>query len=111
MLLEKRRCYTGAIEPCGEREPMESCKIDNPMGTPSFKDLYEDMQTDAYWIRFFVRPCCPAPALDGAIEMLDKLSGEVMAQEGFTDEQKQQLASLIEARKDWYPASGLCKKG
>lgn len=89
---------------------MEACEAGKPMEAPSFQALYNDMETDAYWIRFFVRPCCPAPALDGAVEMLDKLRGEVMAQDSFTDDQKQQLAALIEARKEWYPTSGLCKK-
>lgn len=91
---------------------MASCAtgVPAPAQEGSFDELWAAMQEDSYWIRFFVRPCCPAPALDGAVEMLDKLRGEVMAQDSFTDDQKQQLAALIEARKEWYPTSGLCKK-
>ncbi len=66
-------------------------------------------QKDTYWIRFFCRPCCPAPKLDGAIEMLDKLADEVRASGDFDDEEKRQLVGLIEARKQWYPKSGLCR--
>lgn len=51
----------------------------------------------------------PAPKLDGAIEMLDKLADEVRASGDFDDEEKQQLVGLIEARKQWYPKSGLCR--
>ena len=41
--------------------------------------------------------------------MLDKLAGEVRASGDFDDEEKQQLVGLIEARKQWYPKSGLCR--
>ncbi len=75
-----------------------------------FQELLAAMQKDSYWIRFFVRPCCPAPSLEGAREMLDKLIGEVRSHERFTDEQKDQLAAAIEERKTWYAGSGLCRK-
>ena len=84
--------------------------MSNPAVNEEFSALYAEMQKNAYWIRFFVRPCCPAPALEGACEMLDKLKGEVNAHAGFSAEQKAQLAELIEARKEWYPTSGLCRK-
>ena len=86
------------------------CEIGNPAINEEFEALYAEMQKNAYWIRFFVRPCCPAPSLEGAHERLDKLKDEVHAHAGFSDEQKAQLAALIEARKDWYATSGLCRK-
>lgn len=76
----------------------------------SFQDLRDAMQKDSYWIRFFVRPCCPAPSLEGACERLDKLADEARAREDFTDEQKDQLAEIIESRKAWYASSGLCRE-
>lgn len=89
---------------------MDACKVESMPQGGTFRELFDDMQTDAYWIRFFVRPCCPAPSLDGAVEMLDKLRGEVLAEERFAEDEKRQLTELIEARKEWYPTSGLCKK-
>ena len=86
------------------------CEVSNPSVIEEFNTLCAEMQKDAYWIRFFVRPCCPAPSLEGAHERLDKLKGEVNAHEGFSDEQKAALCELIEARKDWYATSGLCRK-
>ncbi len=88
---------------------MDACEVSPTQGATSFQELYDDMQKDRYWIRFFCRPCCPAPKLDGAIEMLDKLAGEVRANGDFDEGEKQQLIELIEARKEWYPTSGLCK--
>lgn len=88
----------------------QACEITATSISSEFQTLYDEMQLDKYWIRFFVRPCCPAPSLEGAREMLDKLKGEVFAHESFTDEQKQQLAAIIESRKEWYGKSGLCRK-
>ncbi len=92
-----------------KEQNVDACEISPTQGASSFRELYDDMQKDTYWIRFFCRPCCPAPKLDGAIEMLDKLAGEVRASGDFDDEEKQQLVGLIEARKQWYPKSGLCR--
>ncbi|MEI3377654.1 MAG: hypothetical protein V8R08_07515 [Coriobacteriales bacterium] len=88
---------------------MDACEVNPTQGAATFQELHDDMQKDTYWIRFFCRPCCPAPKLDGAIEMLDKLAGEVRANGDFDENEKQQLIELIEARKEWYPKSGLCK--
>ena len=88
----------------------KACEISTASINPDFLALYDEMQLDKYWIRFFVRPCCPAPSLEGACEMLDKLKGEVMEHESFTDEEKEQLAASIESRKEWYGKSGLCRK-
>lgn len=88
----------------------KACEITTTSINPDFQALYDEMQLDKYWIRFFVRPCCPAPSLEGACEMLDKLKGEVMEHESFTDKEKEQLAASIEGRKEWYGKSGLCRK-
>ena len=86
------------------------CAIGNDKVEGEFQELYTAMQKDSYWIRFFVRPCCPAPSLEGACEMLDKLIGEVKAHETFSDEQKAQIIEHIEGRKAWYASSGLWRK-
>lgn len=77
----------------------------------AFQELCEAMQKDSYWIRFFVRPCCPAPSFEGACERLDKLAHEACSRDDFTAEQKDQLVELIESRKAWYASSGLCREG
>ena len=88
---------------------MDECRIDGHTEGAQFDELVEAMQDDLYWIRFFARPCCPAPDFEGAIGMLDRLAGEVDARRDFTPEQKRALHEAIESRKEWYPASGLCR--
>lgn len=98
-------------KPAIEGELMSKvCEIGTTPIESEFQTLYNEMQLDKYWIRFFVRPCCPAPSHEGACDMLDKLKGEVMSHDSFTEEQKEQLAATIESRKEWYGRSGLCRK-
>ena len=88
---------------------MNECKVENRSEGASFEELVEAMGDDLYWIRFFARPCCPAPDLEGAAGMLDRLAGEVQARADFSAEEKDALCAIVEARKDWYAESGLCR--
>lgn len=89
---------------------MDSCNIETSPEAESFEELYEGMQDDKYWIRFFCRPCCPAPDLEGAITMLDLLSIQVDGDARFADDEKAKIKELIEQRKEWYPKSGICRR-
>lgn len=88
---------------------MDECRIDGQTAGAGFDELMEAMADDLYWVRFFARPCCPAPDLEGAVGMLDRLAGEVDARDDFTPGQQQALREAIESRKEWYPKSGLCR--
>ena len=88
---------------------MQECKVEGQAIESVYDQLVNEMQSDSYWIRFFVRPCCPAPNLEGACSMLDHLKSDVDARDDFTDEQKATLHEIIESRKEWYPTSGLCR--
>ena len=88
---------------------MDECRIEGHTTDATFEELIEAMKDDLYWVRFFARPCCPAPDLEGANDMLDRLAGEVDARNDFSDDEKQALRSAIESRKEWYPTSGLCR--
>ena len=72
---------------------MDECKINGQTQGAGFDELVKAMEDDLYWVRFFARPCCPAPDLEGAADMLDRLKGEV-----------EERADL-----EWYPRSGLCR--
>lgn len=88
---------------------MEECRIDGHTEGSQFEELMEAMKDDLYWVRFFARPCCPAPDLESAERMLDRLAGEVEARSDFDAQQKRALCDTIESRKAWYPKSGLCR--
>ncbi len=42
------------------------CEIPSPGDQESYEDLRDAMQSQTYWIRFFMRPCCPPPGEDTA---------------------------------------------
>ena len=88
---------------------MDACAIDKQSEGSTYEELNKAMQDDLYWVRFFARPCCPAPDLEGAESMLDRLAGEVDARDDFSPDEKQALRETIESRKAWYPKSGLCR--
>ena len=88
---------------------MDECRIDGQTEGAGFDELIEAWKDDLYWIRFFVRPCCPAPDGEAALGRLERPAGEADARADFTSEQKRELPEVIEARKQWYPTSGLCR--
>lgn len=75
----------------------------------SFGSIREEMLSDLYWVRFFVRPCCPAPDAQGAMKLLDRLSAEVESRDDFSPAEIEELISIIDQRRAWYPTSGMCK--
>lgn len=89
---------------------MDSCEIENAAEENSFQEVYDAMQEDPYWIRFFCRPCCPAPNQEEAIIKLNMLQLQVDRDDSFTDDEKEQLKAVIESRKEWYPTSGICHR-
>lgn len=88
---------------------MEACEIEGTASDATFEELRREMQTDLHWVRFFARPCCPAPDAEGALKMLDRLKQDVAARDDLTDQQKEELCTIIDERGAWYPTSGLCK--
>lgn len=90
---------------------MDACTRDEGTNAATFEELYHEMGSDLYWVRFFARPCCPAPNAQDACQMLDHLARDVDSRDDFTSEQKRTLHEVIEERKAWYPTSGLCRKG
>ena len=60
----------------------------------SFEELKEAMGTQKYWLRFFVRPCCPAPGMKEAATRIEHLKRDI--------EQRAELKALADERLEWY---------
>lgn len=89
---------------------MEACDAQTAIRQDdSFESVRKEMLSDPYWVRFFARPCCPAPDIQDAVKMLDRLRSEVESRSDFSPSEKAELASLIDQRKEWYPHSGICR--
>lgn len=68
----------------------------------SFEELREAMGTQKYWLRFFVRPCCPAPGMTEARARIEHLKSDIDAREDMTPEQRDELKALADERLEWY---------
>lgn len=89
---------------------MDKCAIPNDDMNASFEEISNAMQTEKYWINFFVRPCCPPPSYEEAVSRLDKRRAEIEAREDFSDEQKAQLLAIVDERQQWYGSTPFSHK-
>lgn len=99
------------IKTSGEigRVNMEICEVPEAFPGETFEEVFSAMQTDKYWINFFVRPCCPPPSTDQAKQNLDKRRDEVREHPVFSDEEKEKLLAIIDEREKWYSSSPFCR--
>ena len=89
---------------------MEACDTQPALRQgDTFESIRKEMLSDLYWVRFFARPCCPAPDAQGAMKMLDRLSAEVESSDDFSPSEVEELIAIIDRRREWYPTSGICK--
>lgn len=78
------------------------CEIPSLGDQESYEDLRDAMQAQTYWVRFFMRPCCPPPGEDTARALIARLKDEIDERADMTDEQRADLKSIIDGRLDWY---------
>ena len=89
---------------------MEACDTQPALRQgDTFESIRKEMLSDLYWVRFFARPCCPAPDAQGAMKMLDRLSAAVESRDDFSPSEVEELIAIIDRRREWYPTSGICK--
>lgn len=83
-------------------------KTSNYLFEGSYEELVDEMGSDTFWVRFFIRPCCPRPDAKDADRYLDNLRKEIDAKEELDSAQKSTLFSLIDEGDRWYK-SKFCK--
>lgn len=88
---------------------MEACEVPEAFPGETFDEVFDAMQTDKYWINFFVRPCCPPPGAAQAKKSLEKRRDEVRQADQFSDDEKARLLEIIDSREAWYTASPFCR--
>ena len=74
-------------------------------------EILAAMRTQNWWLKFFVRPCCPPPGARQAKAKLDKLRQELSASSKFDQAQKDELRLIIDERENWYLHTPFCYKG
>ena len=81
---------------------MEQCQIETGHSEGSFEELKEAMAAQKYWLRFFIRPCCPAPGMHAAAQRIEHLKSDIDAREDMTPQQRDELKAICDERLQWY---------
>lgn len=77
-------------------------KTSNYLFEGSYEELVAELSADTFWMRFFIRPCCPKPDEKGADRYLDTLRQEIESKDELDSAQIGTLASLIDDGEHWY---------
>ena len=86
-------------------------EIEQLLLTSSFKEIMQQMETDRFWLRIFIRPCCPRPNAKGAHLKVEGLRSILASRLDLTQDQQSELSALIESRENWYVTHlSLCTK-
>lgn len=88
--------------PAKGREDDVDCEIPTLDENASFEDLVASFNTQSYWVRFFMRPCCPAPGESTARSLVARLKADVDARGDFAEDEKATLKAMIDERLSWY---------
>ena len=80
------------------------CEIVGIGKNESFEELMEAMAEQSYWVRFFMRPCCPPPGAESARNLIERLKLDIDARADLSDAQRDELKAVADQRLEWYLA-------
>lgn len=88
------------------------CEIpnDRPICELSYEEILEQMGDRKYWIRFFVRPCCPPPSKEVAATNCERFRNEIRSYNVLTEEQKATLIAIVDENEAWYVSSPMVNR-
>lgn len=78
------------------------CEIPTINTDLSYDAIKEELSSQQYWVRFFMRPCCPPAGDKAAHDMTDRLKAEIDACTDFTDAEREELVGLVDEHLKWY---------
>lgn len=78
------------------------CPIPDTGFDESYEGLMDAFETQNYWVKFFMRPCCPPPGEETARSLIEHLKSDIDAKDNFTDGQKSTLKSIADEKLEWY---------
>lgn len=78
------------------------CSVPNTQLDESYESLKEAFESQNYWVRFFMRPCCPPPGESTAREQIEHLKSDIGLRSDFSEDQKKSLMVIADERLTWY---------
>ena len=80
------------------------CAIPDLQLDEGYDGLMEAFRTQNYWVKFFMRPCCPPPGESTARNLIDHLKTDIDARDDFSEGEKGALKAIADERLAWYLA-------
>lgn len=78
------------------------CEVPARVTDESYESIKAGMETQNYWVRFFMRPCCPPPGAQAARHQIEHLKEELDAKADLTENQREELKAIADERLEWY---------
>lgn len=78
------------------------CPVPTIEAEASYAELKESLQSQGYWVRFFMRPCCPPPGESTARSQIERLKADLDTRSDMTGAQKDELKGIMDEKLDWY---------
>ena len=91
-------------------ETDDDCSLSLDVSRETSDEILAAMDTRNWWLKFFIRPCCPPPGAHQAQAKCAKLLEEVQVSEKFSAEQKVELVEIIKKWEQWYLKTPFCNK-
>ena len=68
----------------------------------SYEEVEQELSKTTFWVKLFIRPCCPRPNAHMAHLKVEALKEMLKGREDFTAEQIATLVQIASEREDWY---------
>lgn len=78
------------------------CAIPQTSMNEPFEDLLDSFNSQSYWVRFFMRPCCPPPGEATARDQIDHLKSDIDSRQDLPKGQRDMLKHIADDRLEWY---------
>lgn len=80
------------------------CAVPDLKLDEGYDALMDAFQTQNYWVKFFIRPCCPPPGEATARNLAEHLKDDIDARSEFSEGEKRSLKAIVDERLEWYLA-------
>lgn len=80
----------------------QEIELEQMLLTSPFEEIRQQMETDRFWLRVFIRPCCARPNAKAAHMKVEGLRSTLSARAEFSQSQRDDLSAIIDSREAWY---------
>ena len=77
------------------------CSIPETRLDDTFENLMQAFDSQNYWVRFFMRPCCPPPGETTARNQIEHLKSDIDLRLDLSDSQRSDLKGIADERLKW----------